>query len=138
MTQFASWMPESVLESCARVVFLDHGLPEPRLQAPLLGRDGSFVGRVDFCWPEFGTVAEADGMAKYTTSDDLKRKYHRDTRLQDSGWEVVHFSWKELFSDPAGVVARIRAGFERGLEPSATRRRDGVPQAVAAPRNRTG
>jgi very-short-patch-repair endonuclease len=108
------------------VVFREHGLHDPQLQVPLLGRDGRFAARVDFCWHEFGTVVEADGMAKYTTHDDLKRQYHRDALLQDAGWEVLHFSWKELFSDPAGVVARIRAAFERGLERSTSRRRDGV------------
>ncbi|MBO0803026.1 MAG: hypothetical protein J2P25_08125 [Nocardiopsaceae bacterium] len=130
VAEFADWAPESVLESCARVVFREQGLPPPLLQVPLLGRGGAFAARVDFCWPDFGTVAETDGMAKYETHDDLKDQYHRDTRIQDAGWEVVHFSWKELFSDPAGIIARIRAAFERGLEPSATKRRESVPQAA--------
>jgi hypothetical protein len=124
VADFADWVPESVLESCARVVFREHGLPDPQLQVPLLGRNGKFAARVDFCWPEFGTVVEADGMAKYTTHDDLKHQYHRDTLLQDAGWEVLHFSWKELFSDSAGLVARINAAFVRGLERSTGRRPD--------------
>lgn len=132
VVEFADWAPESVLESCARVVFRQYGLPSPLLQAPLLGRDGKFAARVDFCWPEYGTVAEADGMAKYKAQASLDDKYHRDTRIQDVGWEVVHFSWKELFSDPAVIIGRVRAAFERGLEPSARKRREGVPQPAAA------
>jgi predicted transcriptional regulator of viral defense system len=130
VVEFADWVPESVLESCSRVVFRERGLPEPQLQVPLLSQDGTFAARVDFCWPAFGTVAEADGMGKYQSQDDLAAKYHRDSRLQDAGWEVAHFSWTELFADPAGVVARIRVAFERGLEPSTRRRRERVPQPV--------
>ncbi|MBO0819376.1 MAG: hypothetical protein J2P26_00845 [Nocardiopsaceae bacterium] len=130
VTEFADWVPESVLESCARVVFRDHGLPPPLLQTPILGRDGRPAARVDFCWPEFGTVAEADGMLKYRTQKDLERKYHRDTRIQAVGWEVVHFSWAELFADGAGVIDNIRAAFQRGREPSARKRRGGFTQAV--------
>jgi predicted transcriptional regulator of viral defense system len=126
VTEFAEWVPESVLESCGRVVFRERGLPDPQLQVPLLGRNGTFTARVDFCWHEFGTIVEADGMAKYKTQDDLDAQYHRDRRLQDAGWEVVHFSWMELFSDPELVIARIRAAFERGLAYTARRRRDSV------------
>lgn len=134
VTEFADWVPESPLESCARVVFHTRGLPPPVFQAPLLGRDGKFAARVDFCWPGLGTVAEADGADKYVKRGDFKGHHQRDSRIQAVGWEVVHFLWDDLFADPAGVVARIRFAFERAMDPSAVRRREKYHQAVATAR----
>lgn len=137
VAEFADWAAESVLESCARVVFHEQGLPEPVLQVPLLGSDGRFAARVDFCWPEFGTVAEADGMAKYQTRGGFKEHHKRDERIRDVGWEAVHFSWDELFADPGGIAGRIRFCFDRGLDPTAKKRRESVRQPALATR-RTG
>lgn len=134
VAEFADWVPESPLESCARVVFHEHGLPAPVFQAPILGRNGRRAARGDFCWPEFGTIAEADGMGKYEERGDFKEHHERDSRIREVGWEVVHFSWDELFATPADVVARIRFSFERGLDPSARKRRNRFPQAVAMTR----
>ena len=45
---FADGLAESVLESCARVLFRDHGLPPPELQVHITGRDRTMIARVDF------------------------------------------------------------------------------------------
>jgi hypothetical protein len=124
VAEFADWVPESPLESCARVVFHEHGLPPPVLQVPILGADGRQAARADFCWPEFGTIAETDGLDKYQKRGGFKEDHQRDSRIREVGWEVVHFLWDELFAAPADVVARIRFAFDRGTEPSAVKRRE--------------
>lgn len=113
VAEFADPLSESVLESCARVIFAEHGLEPPELQVAVFNRDGRLIARADFCWPGRHTIAEADGMLKYTEEDDLTRKYKRDGRLLEAGWEVVHFSWGDLFRDPERVIAWIRAAFDR-------------------------
>lgn len=55
---------KSVLESIARVLFAEAGLPPPVLQAQFWNGRWWMTERVDFWWPEFRTVAEADGLAK--------------------------------------------------------------------------
>ncbi|MCL2585626.1 MAG: hypothetical protein FWE35_24580 [Streptosporangiales bacterium] len=130
VTEFAEWAPETPLESSARAVFHEHGLPPPLFQAPILGVDGRLAARADFCWPEYGTIAEADGADKYRIRGDFKAHHQRDSRIWMVGWEVAHFLWDELFADPADVVARIRFAFERGTEPAVAGRRARFPQAV--------
>lgn len=115
VTDFASPSAESVLESCARVSFRDQGLPMPELQVTMLGRDGTFIARVDFLWRSFWTVAEADGLLKYAGRDDAIAELRRDRLLREAGHEVVHFTWKELFTEPARVAARIREAFARAV-----------------------
>jgi hypothetical protein len=103
---FSNGLAESVLESCARVIFDAYGLQAPEIQVTL--RRPDFVFRVDFCWEEHKTIAEADGLAKYAGSEDMLSQFRRDRLLRDAGYKIVHFTWRELFESPEVVIARIR------------------------------
>jgi len=81
-----------VLESCARVVFAEAGLPAPVLQAAIATGAAEFIAKVDFCWPSYRVIAEADGMAKYDDPRRARDQIMRDTRLRDAGYKVVHFT----------------------------------------------
>ena len=37
----------------------------------------------------------------------------RDRLLREAGYEVVHFTWEELFTEPERVIKRIRDAFIR-------------------------
>jgi hypothetical protein len=106
VVEFSSGLSESVLESCARVTFDARGLEPPEIQVAIRGP--GFVFRVDFCWEKDKTIAEADGLAKYTSREDMLAQFRRDRLLRDAGYKVVHFTWRELFDTPALVIARIR------------------------------
>jgi Protein of unknown function (DUF559)/Transcriptional regulator, AbiEi antitoxin len=106
---FADARAESVLESCARVVFGKSGLEPADLQVTFRGP--GYVYRGDFYWPAHRTIAEADGMAKYQDPQRAIDQIRRDRLLRDAGYKVVHFTWRELFETPEVVVARIRAAF---------------------------
>jgi len=112
VVEFASSLAESVLESCARVVFHERGLPPPELQVTIFGQDGSKIARVDFLWREYGVVAEADGLLKYQSGADAIAELKRDRLLREQGLEVIHFTWEELFREPERVAGRILAAFE--------------------------
>lgn len=111
---------ESALESYARVVFAEAGLPAPVLQVQFWDGYCWMVERVDFWWPEFRTVAEADGLLKFeakTTGERrrlLRRSFQRDQRLADRDLELVHFGWEDVVRRPTHLVHRLRAAFDRG------------------------
>jgi hypothetical protein len=111
VVEFADGGAESPLESLARIVFRDGGLPPPELQVEI--RDAEFIGRVDFLWRKFRTIAEVDGAAKYDDRNLAMRQLRRDKRLREAGYEVVHFDWKEINGDPGYVLAALRAAFEQ-------------------------
>jgi hypothetical protein len=115
VAEFATNLSESVLESCARVTFRDYSLPAPELQSGIVDKKGALIARADFCWPAYGTLAEGDGMLKYETRDDMARHLKRDSLLQAEGWDVIHFTWAELFGDPEQVIGRIRDSFTAGI-----------------------
>jgi hypothetical protein len=103
---FADPRAESVLESCARVVFAEHGLDPPELQSTITGRNFRYI--VDFYWPKYRVIAEADGEVKYSDPRRAIRQLERDQQLRDHGDKVIHFTWRELFKTPKTVTDRIR------------------------------
>ena len=109
---FCDGKSESPFESIARVAFREGGLPPPELQVWVGGDDGP-VGRADFLWRQQRTIAEADGAIKYADPDRARQQLHRDADLRDAGFEVVHFSWRELANSPGQVITRIRTAFAR-------------------------
>lgn len=111
---------ESALESIARVLFEEAGLPAPVLQAQFSGGRRWMAERVDFWWPQFRTVVEADGLAKFDAPTVkqrrrlLRRAFERDQRLADRDLELVHFGWEDAVNESDQLAERLRAAFARG------------------------
>ena len=107
---------ESPLETLSRLLFQAEGIPTPLLQFLVLDRQGRFVARCDFGWPDFRILGEADGMAKYTTllrpgetaADAILREKQRENALQALGWIVFRWCYDDLLN-PGRLVARLRA-----------------------------
>jgi len=109
---FSDPRAESVLESIGRVAFHEFGLPQPDLQV-WIGDDDEVIGRVDYLWREFQTIAEADGAVKYTTQARAMAQLNRDARLRAAGYQVVHFTWAEITRVPGQVAATVGAAFRQ-------------------------
>ena len=116
VVDFGDGKSESVLESISRVAFRDHGLPAPELQAWVGGEDTGVVGRADFLWRQYGTIAEADGAMKYADTNRAISQLQRDAALRRAGFEVVHFTWSQINKVPHQVAASIREAFRRGAQ----------------------
>lgn len=110
IAEFASGLAESPLESVSRVVFAEAALPRPDLQASIY--DGTtFVARVDFRWGR--VIGEADGLAKYDDPLALRREKVRQMALEDLGFEVVRWTWNDIWRAPDRVVARVNRALQR-------------------------
>jgi hypothetical protein len=115
---FADPRAASPLESISRVVFRRLGVPAPDLQVPL-GPDPDWpVGVVDFYWPEFGVIGEADGLLKYDDEEDepraLRAEKLRQENLEALGYIVVRWTWDDIWRRPEWVVLRIRRAMAEG------------------------
>jgi Protein of unknown function (DUF559)/Transcriptional regulator, AbiEi antitoxin len=117
---FSDVLAESPFESIARVAFRDGGLPPPMLQVWIMAPDRP-IGRVDFLWDQHATIAEADGAMKYADPDRARQQLKRDAELRRAGYEVVHFTWRDLMADPDQVIGWIRAAFGRSARLRAAR-----------------
>jgi Transcriptional regulator, AbiEi antitoxin len=113
VVEFADPWAESVFESVARVVFAEQKLPPPQTQVPIID-SAKIIARVDFLWEKYHTIAEADGMLKYTSTAVLRAEKLRQERLADLGYEIVRITWRQITEHPEETVARIRRAFGRG------------------------
>lgn len=111
---FADMRAESALESVARVRFAQFKIPTPALQANISGAQG-FIGRADFCWHEYRTIAEADGALTYEdrARERARAQLARDEKFHDAGWETFHFTWREIYHEPQPTIDRLRRTFAR-------------------------
>jgi predicted transcriptional regulator of viral defense system len=117
---FADGLAESVLESIARVLFQKLGFPPPELQVEIRN-DGGLIGRVDFLWRQFRTIAEVDGALKYNADPRRARmQLRRDKELRTAGYEVEHFDWREITQRQQEVDSSLRVTFARGRQRAAS------------------
>jgi very-short-patch-repair endonuclease len=103
----------SVLESMLRVLLCQHGLAPPSTQHVIQRGDGSFVGRVDFAWPDRRLVVEADGRRWHDPADARDADRRRANDLELLGWGLLRFTWADVVHRPEYVVETVRAALAR-------------------------
>ena len=107
VVRFADDRAESPLESISRVALARRGLPTPELQVEI-GFD-----RVDFFWPPWNVVGEADGLEKYTGITSIVREKEREERLRAYGCHLVRWLWAEAYGRPDVLGDRVWVVLER-------------------------
>jgi hypothetical protein len=100
---------ESVLESLFAVALHIAGLDPPARQHIVRERDGTFVARVDFCWPDQRLVVETDGFAFHSDREAYRRDRNRLNALERLGWRVLRFSWEDVRHRTAYVMRTIES-----------------------------
>ena len=106
LVQLADGRAESPMESEARLVFLDGGLPLPDLQYEIIDRHGK-LWRVDFAWPEDKVLAEYDSVEWHANPEGWKHDRMKTARLQECGWTTVPIVVDDVRKYPYELVSRI-------------------------------
>ena len=74
----------------------------------------TFIAVVDAWWAEAGVAVEVDSRAWHLLPEDWERTMRRHARMSAHGIIVLHFPPDRIRSDPAGVVAEIKAALAVG------------------------
>jgi hypothetical protein len=106
LLEYADGRAESPMESEARLVFIDGGLPTPELQYEIIDRCGD-LWRVDFAWPDAELVAEYDSMQWHASPEALRHDRMKMARLQECGLTVVPIVIDDVRHRPWDLVGRI-------------------------------
>ncbi|MGA5465862.1 hypothetical protein [Mycobacterium sp. NPDC050041] len=106
LLEHADGRAESPMESEARLLFIDGGLPKPELQFEIRDRCGQ-LWRVDFAWPTAMVVAEYDSMEWHASPEALKHDRIKTARLQECGYTVVPIVVDDVRRRRFDLVARI-------------------------------
>lgn len=118
---YADGRAESAMESEARLVMIDYGLPLPELQYEIRGRNGE-SWRVDFAWPEARVAAEYESVAWHAGRAELIGDRKRYGGVQDCGWTMVPIIAEDVRRYPRQLAERLERHLARGLSPDAASR----------------
>ena len=96
------------MESEARLVMIDGGLPTPVLQHEIVDSRGR-LRRLDFAWPDEMVAAEYDSEAWHSGPEALRRDREKLAAVQDLGWTVVPIIADDVRRRPQLLINRIDA-----------------------------
>lgn len=109
---FADGRAESAMESEARLVMIDHGLPLPELQYPIHGHGGE-MWRGDFAWPDMRLAAEYESIEWHAGPAEMLRDKTCWAKLQELGWTIVPIVVDDVRREPGRLAARIARHLDR-------------------------
>jgi hypothetical protein len=102
----ASPLAESPMESEARLVMIDGGVPPPVLQYEVVDLNGQ-IWRLDFAWPENRVAAEYDGVDWHTGPAAFLRDRRRAAALHELGWSIVPIIAEDVRYRPREFIRRL-------------------------------
>ena len=106
---------DSPQESRLRMLLVLAGLPEPEVNTIVRHSDGSWKLRFDLSYADFKILIEYDGRQHAFDAHQWQRDLKRREELDCLGWRIIVVTGQDLFVEPAGVLARVRAALvERG------------------------
>ncbi|MCV7365115.1 hypothetical protein [Mycolicibacterium neworleansense] len=106
LLQYADGRAESAMESEARLVMIDYGLPRPELQHEIRGRNGE-TWRVDFAWPDARVAAEYEGLDWHSGPVKMIDDKKRFAGIQEQGWTVIPMVAEDVRRYPSQLAERI-------------------------------
>jgi hypothetical protein len=109
---YADARAESAMESEARLVMIDHGLPLPVLQHEIRDRNGE-RWRVDFAWPDVRVAAEYESIEWHAGRDAMLRDKARWGKIQELGWTIIPIVVHDVRGEPGRLAERIASHLNR-------------------------
>lgn len=103
----------SAPEGDLRVLLKRARLPGPVFNARLYLGD-QLIAVPDAWWPHAGLVAEVDSREWHLSPDDWEHTMRRHAQLTALGILVLHFSPRQIRTEPETVIAVIRAALQAG------------------------
>ena len=112
LVQYADGRAESGMESEARLVMIDFGLPRPELQYEIHGRHGE-LWRVDFAWPDQRVAAEYDSIDWHVGKAEMLSDKKRFAGVQELAWTVIPIVVDDVRRQPRRLADRINYHLSR-------------------------
>jgi len=98
---------ESELEDLFVRVVRTAGLPYPVGQVEIHGRNGDFIGRVDFFYPKQRVAIELDGFSFHSDPASFTRDRERQNRLVMEGITLLRYTARDLRERREAVAAEL-------------------------------
>jgi hypothetical protein len=105
----------SAAEGDVRQLIKRSGLPEP-MYNPDLYLGSVFLGRPDLWWQDAAVAGEVDSREWHYLPDQWAQTLARHSRMTAHGILMVHFTPKQVRSEPRRIVADFRSAIETGRQ----------------------
>jgi very-short-patch-repair endonuclease len=100
---------DSCMESRARWVLVDAGLPCPAVNVAARDSTGRFLALPDLSYPELRIAIEYDGDIHRIDTATWRRDIRRRQALEAAGWRVITCTASDVLRNPERLVAWVRA-----------------------------
>ena len=97
----------SAAEGDLHVLLRRSGLPMPMFN-PRLFHERSFIGKPDAWWREAGVAVEVESREWHLSPESWERTLQRDAEMSSYGIVVLHFTPRQIRTQPRTVIATIR------------------------------
>lgn len=104
---------DSSMETRARLVIVQGGLPCPIVNQPVLDNYGRFVALPDMSYPELKIAIEYDGDVHRTDQATWRRDIARRQALEAQGWRVITLTADDVLRHPDRLLSWLRAAIRR-------------------------
>lgn len=98
---------DSPMETRMRLAFIAAGIPEPEINVPLMGSDGSRFHAPDFQWPQWRVCVEYDGRT-HSDTDQIPRDIDRGIAAASAGFHELRLARDDAANGCARAVRRVR------------------------------
>jgi hypothetical protein len=103
----------SAPEGDLRDLLQREGIPAPVFNARLYDGD-TLIAVTDAWWPDAGVAAEVDSREYHYNAEDWQQTMRRHDRLVAHGVLLLHFTPRQIRTQPEEVTAQIRAALTTG------------------------
>ncbi|WP_204815065.1 endonuclease domain-containing protein [Mycobacterium riyadhense] len=100
---------QSLKETWLRLLLIRAGLPRPKIQIPVLTKDGAQVYYLDMGWEGLKVAVEYDGEHHRLNRGQYTRDVRRSEALERLGWLII----RVVVTDrPGEIIRRVRDALE--------------------------
>ena len=99
---------DSPQESRLRLLLVLAGLPEPRVNLIIRGRDGSWRRRYDLVYEQFRLIIEFDGRQHAEDAQQWLSDIFRREELDQMRWRLVIVTSEGIYREPLRTLQRVR------------------------------
>lgn len=103
---------ESPMESEARLVMIDGGVPPDVLQYEIVDRNFR-TWRVDFAWPDRKVAVEYDGFDWHSDREAFRTDRQKRAALQEMGWSLLSIVFDDVRHRSRDMLRRIEVELQR-------------------------
>jgi hypothetical protein len=99
---------DSAQETRLRLLLVFAGLPEPRVNLIIRGRDGSWRRRYDLVYEQFRLIIEYDGRQHAEDAQEWLSDIFRREELDQMRWRLVIVTSEGIYREPLRTLERVR------------------------------